>query len=348
MVTSEHPSARSRPTIRDVAAAAGVSVKTVSRVVNHERDVAPATEARVQEAIARLGFRRDEAAANLRRLDRSTRVVGLITEDLANPFYSQLAKAVEGVARSHGYLLTVASSDEDATTEREVLSALCERRVDGLIVVPTGTDHSFLTAELAGGLAAVFVDRPALEGRVDSVLAANAQGATTATEHLLAGGHRRIAFIGDNPEIFTAAERHRGYAEAMMAAGAGIDSDLVRQGPHDVAAGAAAFRSLMALPDPPTAVFAGNNRITLGVMRALAEQERSVAVVGFDDFELADMLRPAVTVVAQDIDAMGRTAAELLFRRLGGDRRPAQTVLLGTRLIPRGSGEVPPASRGLR
>lgn len=333
---------RPRPTIRDVAAAAGVSLKTVSRVLNHESGVSAATGERVREAAARLGYHRDEAAANLRRLDRSTRLLGVVTEDLGNPFYSMLARAVEDVARAHGYLVMVASSDEDAETEREVLQALCTRRVDGLVVVPTGTDLAYLTPEIASGTAVVFVDRPALDGQVDSVVAANVEGAVRATAHLLGQGHRRIAHLGDDPRIFTAAERHRGYCEALSQAGVELDPGLVRRGPHDIEAAADAAAELLAGPDGPTAIFCGNNRLTVGAVRALRRHPHPVALVGFDDFEMADMLDPAVTVVAQDIDALGRTATELLFRRIGGDTRPAQRIMLGTRLIPRGSGEVPP------
>jgi LacI family transcriptional regulator len=315
-------------------------VKTVSRVLNQETGVSPATASRVLEAATSLGFKRDEAAASLRRLDRSTKIIGVVTEDLSNPFYSQLARSVEDVAREQGYLVMVASSDEEAATEKEVIAALTHRRVDGLVVVPTGTDHSFLTPELAAGTAIVFADRPAMDGKVDAVLTANAEGAIQATNHLLRQGHRRIAYLGDDPAIFTAAERYRGYCEALARAEIELDGRLVVRGPHDVATAEVATASLLGLQPPPTAILTGNNRLTIGAVRALWSHDRPVALVGFDDFELADMLRPAITVVTQDVDALGRTAAELLFRRLAGDRRPAQTVLLGTDLIPRGSGEV--------
>jgi len=318
-------------------------MKTVSRVLNAEPAVAVSTAERVREAAVRLGFQRNEAAAHLRRLDRSTRLLGLVSEDLRNPFYSALASAVEGVARHNGYLLIVASSDENADTERGVLSALITRRVDGLIVVPTGTDHSFLIPEIDSGTAVVFVDRPALAEQVDCVVAANADGAVSAVHHLLDHGHRRIGYLGDNPGISTAQERYRGYRDGLTAARRPVDDSLVRLGLHDTAAAEDACRELLApVDDPVTAIFAGNNRLTIGAVHAIANQARPVALIGFDDFELADVLRPAVTVVAQDVDAMGRTATELLLRRLAGDRRPATLVTLSTRLIPRGSGEIRP------
>ncbi len=333
---------RSRPTIRDVALAAGVSVKTVSRVLNDEPYVRPATSARVKTAAARLGFQRHEAAANLRRLDSSTHVIGLVIEDVSNPFYSIVVRAVEEVARSRGYLLLVASSDEDSEKERAVLRAFCSRRVDALMVVPAGSDHAFLASELSAGTAVVFMDRPGSVGEADSVVADNFDGARQGVEHLAAHGHRRIAYIGDAPRIYTAGERQRGYLEALAATGLERDESLIRVGAQDVEAAEREVEALLALPDPPTAVFAGNNRVTVGVVRALRRSGRSMAVVGFDDFELADTLDPPVTVVAQDAAQLGRTAAELVFSRLDGDPGPARHVTLEVTLIARGSGELAP------
>jgi LacI family transcriptional regulator len=262
-----------------------------------------------------------------------------VIEDVANPFYSVLARAVEEVARDHHYLLMVASSDEDPGQEVEVIRAFCARRVDGLVVVPTGAEHSFLLPEMAAGTAVVFVDRPGVGVDGDTVVAANARGAAEAVGHLLDQGHRRIGYIGDDPSIYTAAERYAGYRGALAAAGADVDERLVHLGVRDVAAAEAAAEQLIGGSDPPTALFGGNNRLTIGALRAARRDGRRVAVVGFDDFELADMLDPPVTVVSQDASALGRTAAELLFHRLGGDRRPAQQIMLGTTLVVRGSGE---------
>jgi LacI family transcriptional regulator len=331
-----------RPTIKDVAAEAGVSLKTVSRVLNGENSVAPATAGRVLAAVESLGYQRNESAANLRRLGQSTSIIGLVIEDVANPFYSVLARAVEEVTRDNGYLLMVASSGEDPAQEGEVIRAFCARRVDGLIVVPTGADHSFLRLEMAAGTAVVFVDRPGIGIESDTVVAANARGAAHGVTHLLDHGHRRIGYLGDDPGIYTAAERYAGYRQALEAAGIDHDESLVRLGVSDAVAAEASATELLSRPDPPTALFGGNNRLTIGVVQATQRQNgRRVAVVGFDDFELAAMLDPPVTVVSQDASALGRTAAQLLFRRLDGDRRPAQQVMLGTTLVVRGSGEIP-------
>jgi LacI family transcriptional regulator len=331
-----------RPTIREVAAESGVSLKTVSRVLNLEAGVARPTAERVMDAVARLGYQRNEGAAHLRRLNGSNRLLGLVTEDLGNPFYSALAGAVEEVARTNGFLLMVASSEEDPEIERAVVAAFCGRRVDGMIVVPTGADHRYLLAEMAAGTAVVFVDRPSLEGQVDTVLTANAEGVERGVAHLVEHGHRRIAYLGDDPAIHTAEERHRGYRQAHERSGLAVDAGVVRLGLHDAPAASEATRELLQLADPPTAFFTGNNRLTVGALRALRGHRRPVALVGFDDFELADVVEPGITVVTQDVAAMGRTAAELLLRRLGGEQRPATQVTLGTRLVCRGSGELRP------
>lgn len=202
-----------RPTMKDVAARAGVGLKTVSRVVNGEPGVTPDTERRVQEAIEALGFRRNDSARVLRK--GRTATVGLVLEDLADPFYGPLNRAVEEVARTHGALLINGSSAEDPDRERELALALCARRVDGLIVIPAGDDHRYLEPEIRAGVATVFVDRPAGRIEADVVLSDSFGGARDGVAHLIAGGHRRIGFIGDHPRIHTATERLRGYRAAM-------------------------------------------------------------------------------------------------------------------------------------
>jgi LacI family transcriptional regulator len=327
--------------MRDVAREAGVSLKTVSRVVNGEATVSAANAARVNEAIAQLGFRRNDLARNLRR-GRSTAAIGLVIEDLANPFYSALAGAVEKVARRHGCMVVIASSDEDPEREREHVEELCARRVDGLVIVPAATDHRYLRPELGAGIQAVFVDRPAGRIEADAVLLDDAGGARQGVEHLLAGGHRRIGFVGDPTSILTAAERLRGYREALEAHGLEVDPRLIRLGSHDAEHAEGAAGELLALQDPPTAFFTTNNRNTFGVLWALRRRGLRRALVGFDDFELAGLLDPAVTVVAYDTAELGRRAADLLFARLDGDRSPAQRLIVETRLVPRGSGELAP------
>jgi LacI family transcriptional regulator len=322
----------------DVAQAAGVSLKTVSRVVNGEPLVAPNTAEIVREAIDSLGYRRNEMARTLRQ-GRVTRTLGLVIEDVSNPFYSAITRGVEEETRARGLLVIVGSSDEDPERERALVHLLCERRVDGLLVVPASSDHRYLLPELDHGTEVVFIDRPPGRIAADVILLDNVGGARTAVEHLLAHGHRRIAIVADKPTISTAEERHQGYREALDAAGVALDPELVRLGANDAASAEAAVREVLALRQPATAIFTGNNRITTGALRALSGNG-SVALVGFDDLELAELVSPPVTVVAYDAAELGRRAARVLWERLSGEDRPPQRIVLPTTLVPRGSGEI--------
>jgi LacI family transcriptional regulator len=325
-----------RATMSDVARLAGVSIKTVSRVVNAEPGVHAETAERVLAAIERLGFRRNIGALNLRR-GSSTGTIGLVLEDVANPFYSGITRAAEEVARRHGRQVLTGSSDEDPDRERELSLEFCARRVDGLIVIPAGTRHGYLVPEIASGTPVVFVDRPAGDVVADTVLVDNVAGAAAAVTHLANHGHRRIAFLGDAPSIFTATERLSGFREGCARAGLPYDERMVAMGPHTPATVAAALARTGA-----TAVITGNNRITVLTLRVLAGSANKPALVGFDDFELADLLDPPVSVVSLDPAELGKAAAELLFARLDGDREPPRRIVLPIRLTPRGSGEVCP------
>jgi LacI family transcriptional regulator len=328
--------------MNDVARLAGVSLKTVSRVVNGEAGVHPSTAGRVLAAIDQLGFRRNLGARNLRR-GSSTGTIGVLTEDVANPFYSTLTRAVEEVARQHDRQVLTGSSDEDPERERELALEFCSRRVDGLLIVPAGLRHGYLVPEMHAGLPVVFVDRPAGDIVADTVLVDNLGGGVEAVLHLARQGHRRIAFIGDAPNIFTASERLRGYREGCARAELRFDENLVAMGAPDEVGIAQALHRVLNGPEPATALITGNNRITVLALRVLAGRAARPALVGFDDFELADLLAPPVSVIAHDTAALGRAAAELLFARLAGDNSPPHRVTMPVRLIARGSGETHPS-----
>ena len=340
----ESPPSGRRPTMRDVAERARVSFKTVSRVVNEEGGVSPVLERRVRRAIEELDFRPNVGARILRRADRRTASIGLLLEDVGNPFSAAVQRAVEDAATPRGVVVYSASLDEDPVRERTLAKLFCARHVDGLVLAPAGDDQSYLAAELRSGTAIVCVDRQAHNLPVDSVLTTNAIGAAEAVRHLLAGGHRRIAFLGDRRSIITARHRFDGYASALNAAGLAPDPALVRHDLHEAGAADGAVTALLGRPDPPTALFTAQNMITIGAVRALRRLglEQAVALVGFDDFLLADLLSPGVTVVAQEVAEIGRLAAERLFARIGGDAGPPEVRLVPTRLVRRGSGEIPP------
>jgi LacI family transcriptional regulator len=329
--------AAARPTMRDVAQIAGVSLKTVSRVINEEASVAAPTAARVSDAIAALGFERNDLARSLRR-GRTSATLGLVIEDVANPFYSAIANAVETAARERDYLLITASAGEDAERERELVTALLRRRVDALLVVPAGPDHRYVGQRTP----AIFLDRPPRHIDADAVLFDNAGGARRAVEHLIEQGHSRIACVLDDESVYTHRLRLAGYRAALAAAGIDVDPALVRRGNRDAARAQAAVERLLDLEDGrrPTAIFAANNRSTVGALHTLAARSPEVALVGFDDFELADLL--GATVVRADPWRLGREAAALAFARLAGDERPPRTITVDTELVVRGSGEVAP------
>ena len=324
-----------RPTMNDVARTAGVSLKTVSRVVNGEPTVAPDLAARVHAAVASLDYRPHLAASMLRRNDRRTRTIGMLLEDVSNPFSAALHRAVEDAARARGVQVLAGSLDEDPQRERDLTAAFAQRQTDGLILAPTGNDLGHLAA--LAGTPIVFVDRTATGVAADTVVSTNVSGAAGAVRHLIAHGHRRIAYLGDYRRLPTASDRHLGYLRALGGRSGPAVHDL-----HDPTAAERATIALLRTTDPPTAIFAAQNLVTVGAVRALhrLHRHRSVALVGFDDFPLADLLDPAVTVVAQDPARMGRTAAAALFDRIDGYDGPPREIRIPTTLIPRGSGEL--------
>jgi len=327
-----------RPTMKDVARAAGVSPMTVSRVVSGEVGVSPATAAKVEQAVRKLGYQRNDNARHLRQKNLGTSTIALVVDDLANPFYALMARSVEDEAHRRGYVVLVGSTNDEPRREREVIAAFTARQVDGLIIVPTIGAHGFLKQPMGGGTQVVCVDRPAKGLAVDVVTVDNRAAADRAVSHLLDHGHTRIAYLGDRYDIWTQRERYMGYLDALAARALPVDPDLVRHGLRSRSEAGAALTGLRALPDPPTALFTSNDLITMGVLDGL-DRPAPVAIVGFDDLPMADRLNPPLTVVSQDPIALGSTAANLLFSRIDGDRSAPRSVILLTRLIIRGSAD---------
>lgn len=335
-----------RPTMNDVARAAGVSLKSVSRVINDEVGASPETRERVLAAAARLGYRRNDAAHALRRSDGRSASVGLVLEDVSNPFAAVLNRSVERVASAEGSLVLAVSTNADPDREEYLIHRLLARAVDSLVIMSCRRDHSFLEPEVRRGLPVVFIDRPPRKLSCPTVRVANGRGGFDATTHLIAHGHRRIAFLGSRPGLYTAEERQRGWSRALREAGLTADPDLVwrgrTQGPGDANEAELAISAMLELPDPPTAVFASQNLLAVGVTAQLRRRglQRRIAVVGFDDLALAEVIDPPLTVIAQDPEAIGRIGAGAVFAGLAGSPLTKDVVLPVT-LIPRGSGEIP-------
>jgi LacI family transcriptional regulator len=323
-----------RATMREVAALAGVSIKTVSRVVNDEPGVREGVRQRVEDAVERLHYRQHRGASDLRRTGRRTGAIGILVQDIANEFSSALLRALEDEARQLDLTLLAASLDEDPARERALVEEMVARRVDGLVLMPASPRQDYLGQELRAGLPLVFVDRPPRGVEADSVCVDNVAGSRLAVEHLAAKGHRRIAFLGDLDEIHTARERQEGWRTALLAAGLPVDPALSVTGLREARDAEVALTRLLSADAPPTAVLAGRNVLSVGALRAVrrlrAEDPRAALpdVVGFDDFELADLLDPPLTAVHQDVGAMARLATRMLADRMVGDRSPARHVVL--------------------
>jgi LacI family transcriptional regulator len=335
--------------MRDVADAAGVSVKTVSRVVNDEAAVRPVVADRVRAAIDVLGYRPDHRAQLLRRLGNRSATIGFIPFDVSNPFFSAIYRGLEDVAWANGYAVVAASSDGSRERGNAILKRLIGGRVDGLVVVPAGDDHTLIAQEVSRGTPVVLLDFEVDDiPDVDLVRSDHRGGARKAVAHLIANGHRQIAYLGDEATIFSARERYRGYKEALRAARITPRPDWICHGLDSITAGATVRALLARGADPrPTAVFSAQNSITTGVVHALHDLglHRQIALVGFDDVDMADVVEPGLTVVPQRPLELGRIAGTLLLERIGGNRGPARRTILHDDLIRRGSGEIAGPSR---
>jgi LacI family transcriptional regulator len=326
-----------RPTMVDVAREAGVALRTVSRVVNNDPTVGPEYAAKVQAAIAALNFRPDERARQLRT--GITGTIGAVVRRIAevNP---ELA-AIEQTARDSGLTLLAASTDFDEARERDILISLCRQRLDGMIVEPIGESHSYLEPELGSGMPIVAMDRPVTGIPADCVMSDNASGIGMAFHHLYRHGHRRIAYIGDSERVYSGRERAAAFRAALRSHGQPVEG-LVQPGDIAPERVSAALDTVLNGAEPATALVTGTLDTTIMVLRLLGREAASrLAIVGFDEVPLADLLQPPLTVVAQDTATIGRTAVELLRARIADPTRPVQDVVVPLQLKIRGSGEVP-------
>lgn len=332
------PAVHTRPTLADVARLAGVSAKTVSRVYADPETVSPQTAARIRTAADRLNFRPNILARDLRRGGVSS-TVAFVTAEFTNQFYIQVAAGVERECAAQGLTMVLASSD-DAEREQAVIDTLVTQRVRAVLFVPLGDDHSYLEGERRLGTAVVAIDRPACNLLADSVVLANRQGAYLATRQLIDRGHRRIGYVCNPATVYTQAERLAGYRQALAQAGLPSAPELVRAADDPEVPLENLVTELLDLAEPPTALVGGNNRATVGAIRALRARGTDLALVGFDDFEMADVF--GVSVIAHEPIKMGVTAAQLALRRLDDPTGITGTVELPVHYVARGSGEKPP------
>ena len=331
--------------MREVAALAGVGTKTVSRVVNGEPLVSESTSQRVWAAVRKLDYHVDLRAGSLRRPGGATHTIALLVSSVANPFAGEVHRGVEDVARERDVAVIASSLDEDPEREARAIRDSMRRHVDGIIVDTVSSESSddgVLGSILDLGVPIVFVDRAPQGVEADCVTSDTREAAARATRHMLAHGHRRLALLTEPLAVPTAAERRRGFLDALGEGGLSRDDAVPATGLTGAAAAEEALSLMLRTADPPTAVFSAQNLVTEGALHALwrAGAQHEVAHVGFDDIPLADLLDPALTVVRQDPRRMGRLAAERLFRRLQSPLAPERLVV-PTELVVRGSGEIP-------
>ncbi len=320
----------------DVANAAGVSLRTASRVLNDDPRVAPVTRQRVREAMLDLRFEPDAMARSLRAGTDTT--IGFVVESISDPFFAEVIDAVEHQMSRHGRPVLVTSTRRDSGRERDVIGRMVQRRVAGLLLSPTGDDHSWLDPRR---VPIVLVDRPAPGLAADLVEIDDHRAAFDAVAHLIAHGHQRIAYIGDTPAIPTSAARLRGYRDALARHGVAADEHLVDCDCATSQAAAHAVSALIGGARPPTAILSATTRASLGVVPALhAARRTDIALVSFGDFPMADALRPAVTVVDHPGHEIGRVAAARLLARLDQPELPVERIGVPATIIERGSGEL--------
>ncbi|MEU5665826.1 LacI family DNA-binding transcriptional regulator [Streptomyces longwoodensis] len=338
------------PTMADVARHAGVSVATVSHVLNDTRPVLPHTRQAVLDAIEVLGYTPNTLARSL--VTARTRSIGLAVSAISNPYFTEILQGVEASALEHGYGLLIADPHDDPEHERTVVQLLHERRVDGMIVAPSAEPSALLAYLTRHRVPAVLLDRTvdATAGasaevddapRFDQVCAENTEPMSRLVTHLAERGHRRIALVAGLPGLSTTAERISGYRLGLAAAGLPYDERLLVHGDSASEGARRATAGLLSLAVPPTALVTGNNAMTFGALRALRDRGRSVpedlALCCFDDFAWADLFSPRLTAIAQPSREIGAEAVRVLLERLDAPRRPARTVRLPCAFVHRTS-----------
>lgn len=323
-------------TLKDVSLLAGVSLTTVSHVVNATRPVSPAVRARVEEAIRQTGYTPNTLARSLKM--SATRTIGLAIQDIRNPYFADVVSALEARAKEHGY--TILLSDFGDSPDQDAVRILVERRVDGLVIAPPAEGRAILEWLRAQRMPVVQIDRIA-DPAFDYVVASNTSATRDMVRHLCEIGHRRIAMLMGLANISSTHERFVGYQAALQEAAIPIDPALAVDGGSRSEPARQATHALMASDDPPTAIVAGNNLMTLGAMRALRERGLSVpedvALVSFDDFEWADLFHPRLTTIAQPCQEIGEQAIELLLGRIRAPDLPPRHVRLPAEMRHRDS-----------
>jgi len=331
-------------TITDVARKAGVSVSTVSHVLNGTRRVSPATARAVQAVIDSVGYKPNILARSLKAA--SSRSVGIAISSISNPYFSDIICAIESECARLGMMVFLSDTEDDPARELEVVIALHQRRVDGIILAPSADPERRALAFLRGvRLPCVLVDRTP-DAEFDQAGVKNREAMRELVDHVAALGHNRIGYVGGHSGFETTLERIAGYRDCLLGRGLRVDEHLLVMGNATTDCAMVATKALLALRDPPTALVGGNNLATIGIMKALRTRglrvPKDISVVGFDDFEWADCFEPRLTLVAQPCVEIGRQAAFLLMERIAAPEGARRTVRLEASIVARESCGRPP------
>ena len=328
------------PTLHDVAAEAGVSIKTVSRVVNGTPTVDAAIRERVQEVIERLQYVPNSLARTLKAGTANT--IGVVIDTIADPFFAALTSAVENAALEAGMGTVFGSTGFDTARERSHVERMAMQRVRALVLAPTNGSHDYLD-RYRSSFPVILIDRNVEQGGFDVVRVDDVSLAEEAVTHLTSHGHRRVAFVGSDERFITTRDRLTGYHRAMQAVGVEPEPSWIRPGPTSDVDAATVTLEVLEQPEPPTAIFAANPRAAIGVAHALhTSGQADVAFVSFGDFPLAQTLSPAVTYVDQDPAAIGAAAMRRVLVHLEHGVDDIADIFVPARLVPRGSGELAP------
>jgi LacI family transcriptional regulator len=322
-------------TIRDVAAHAGVSLGTASRVLSGNPATSPEARTRVSDAVVALGYRPNLQARSL-RLTR-TNAIGLLVSDVRNPFFADVAHAAEQAALGADYVTLLGNANENVDQQDRYIETFLNQRVDGVVLAPQGRGSGSLQALVDSGLPVVFVDRTVTGFDVPSVTTDSRTGMTEAVAHLAAAGHDRIGFIGGPQAISTGRQRYEAFIETLPAHGLDVDDALITFGDFQEESGIRAAEQLLAANTRPTALIAADNLMALGALAAIRSRGlrigSDIEVIAFDDIEWLAHYDPPISVIAQDTDAVGRCAVELLMQVINGEK--PESIILSTRFIDR-------------
>lgn len=325
--------------IKDVAQRAGVSSATVSRVLADKPHVRPELRERVWKAVEELGYQPSRVARSLRA--QKSKIIGLIISDIQNPFFTSIVRAVEDAAYEQGFSIFLCNSDEDPEKEKMYLDLMRAENVAGIIVTPTRETGDSFQDVLDDEIAVVELDRRTPSVETDTVLTNNVKSAYNLVSHLIADGHQRIGAVIGVSDITTGRERMEGYVRALTAQGIDVSPELTIQALPKERQGYEATEELLGLPDPPTAIFTGNNLLTIGALKAIQARKLTipddVALAGFDEMRWTSLIKPGLTVIEQPTYELGRTAADLLLERLEDPSRSTREVILKGKLIIRQS-----------